>query len=124
LAAGGILFGMLATALPTMAAVTGDWSGSLNTPNGDITIGFTFAEKGKVLTGTTTGPDGAPAPIANGKVDGDKIAFDVTIDMGGQAATLAYTGVAKGDKIDLTIDFMGMPISLTVSKVAAKPKAK
>ena len=39
--------------------VDGDWTGSLDSPNGPVAIGFSFKAVGDTLTGSTTGPDGA-----------------------------------------------------------------
>jgi hypothetical protein len=109
---------MLLFAAPAMAAdVDGKWSGSLATPNGDVTIGFEFKSDGTALTGSTTGPDGAPAAIKNGKVDGNKISFIVTIDFGGMMFDISYTGLVSPAEIKMTADFAGMPFEFTVKKV-------
>ena len=109
---------MLLFAAPAMAAdVDGKWSGSLATPNGDVTIGFDFKSDGTMLTGSTTGPDGAAVAIKNGKIDGDKISFVVTVDFGGMMFDLAYTGAVSPSEIKMTMDFAGMPFEFTVKKV-------
>src|SRR5688572_30058095 len=105
------------SATPAFAAdVDGKWSGTLNTPMGDVPIGFTFKADGTTLTGTTTGPDGAEIAIKNGKVDGAKISFMVSIDFGGMAVDINYTGEVKGGEIAMTLDFAGMPFNFTVKK--------
>ena len=110
-------FVLVLAAAPARAAdVDGKWSGSLDTPMGAVQVGFNFKADGATLTGTTTGPDGAEVPIKNGKIDGDKISFVVTIDFGGMAFDLNYTGVVKPEEVALTIDIMGMPMSVTVKK--------
>ena len=83
---------------------------------GAFPVGFTFKADGAALTGTQTGMDGMELPIKNGKIDGDKISFVVTIDFGGMAFDLNYTGVVKPEEVALTIDIMGMPMSVTVKK--------
>src|SRR5687768_10292655 len=109
---------MLLFAAPAMAAdVDGKWSGSLATPNGDITVGFDFKSDGTTLTGSTSGPDGTAIAIKNGKIDGEKISFVVTIDFGGMMFDLAYTGVVSPAEIKMTMDFAGMPFEFTVKKV-------
>jgi len=114
------LFVMLAVtfaAAPARAAdVDGKWAGSIDTPMGAFPVGFTFKADGATLTGTQTGMDGMEIPIKNGKIDGDKISFVVTIDFGGMAFDLNYTGVVKPEEVALTIDIMGMPMSVTVKK--------
>ena len=114
------LFVMLAlvfAAVPARAAdVDGKWTGSIDTPMGAIQIGFNFKADGGALTGSTTGPDGGDVPIKNGKIDGDKISFVVSLDFGGMAIDLNYTGVVKADQVQMTADFMGMPFSFVVKK--------
>ena len=50
---------------------------------------------------TSDGQSG-PMPIYNGKIDGDKITFNVTINLNGQDIVVNYTGVLTGDKLKLT----------------------
>ena len=112
-----VTFVLVLAASPARAAdVDGKWSGSLDTPMGAVQVGFNFKADGAALTGTTTGPDGNEVPIKNGKIDGDKISFVVTIDFGGMMFDLNYTGVVSPDTTKLTIDFMGMPMSFEVKK--------
>ena len=112
-----VMFVLVLGAAPARAAdVDGKWSGSLDTPMGAVQVGFNFKADGAALTGTTTGPDGAEVPIKNGKIDGDKISFVVTIDFGGMMFDLNYTGVVAPETAKLTIDFMGMPMSFEVKK--------
>jgi len=99
------------------AAVDGKWSGSVSTPGGDFPVAFTFKADGAKLTGSMQGMDGMDIKIADGaKVDGDKIAFSVTLDFGGMPFTLNYTGVVSGDQIKLTADVGGMPLEFVVKK--------
>ena len=113
-----LVLGILAFAAPLRAAsVDGKWSGMLDTPNGAVTVGYTFKADGATLTGSSTGPDGMELAIKNGKVDGDKIAFTLDIDFGGMALTLNYTGVVSGDDIKMTMEIMGMAFDFTVKRV-------
>ena len=112
-----VTFVLVLAAAPARAAdVDGKWSGSLDTPMGAVQVGFTFKADGATLTGSTSGPDGGEVPIKNGKIDGNKISFVVTLDFGGMMFDLNYTGVVSPDVVKLTIDFMGMPMSLDVKK--------
>ena len=107
----------LVSLVPLRAAdVDGKWAGSIDTPMGAIPIEFTFKADGATLTGTTTGPDGSEIAIKNGKIDGDKISFLVSIDFGGMGLDLNYTGVVKKDTVELTLDVMGMPFNFVVKK--------
>ena len=112
-----VMFVFVLAAAPARAAdIDGKWTGSLDTPMGAIQVGFNFKADGATLTGTTTGPDNAELPIKNGKIDGDKISFVVTIDFGGMAFDLNYTGQVSPDTVKLTIDIMGMPMNFEVKK--------
>jgi opacity protein-like surface antigen len=112
-----VMLALVLVAAPARAAdIDGKWSGSFDTPMGAVMVGFTFKADGGALTGTTTGPDGAEVPLKNGKIDGDKISFVVSLDFGGMPFDLNYTGVVMGDTVQLTADFMGMPFSFAVKK--------
>jgi hypothetical protein len=100
------------------ADIDGKWKGNIDTPMGPIEVGFTFKADGAALTGTTTGPDGMEIKITNGKIEGDKISFDVAIDFGGMPLTINYTGVLKGADLALKAEFFGMPLEIAAKKAA------
>ncbi len=113
-----LVVGFLFVVVAALAApADGKWSGSVSTPNGDFPVAFTFKADGAKLTGTMQGMDGMDIAIAGGKVDGDKIAFSVTLDFGGMPLTLNYTGVVSSDQIKLAGYAGGMPFELVVKKV-------
>ncbi|MEO8099857.1 MAG: hypothetical protein ABI811_19320 [Acidobacteriota bacterium] len=114
-----ILAALVLTAVSAFAAdIDGKWSGNIESPNGAITLGFNFKADGKTLTGTTTGPDGMETKIADGKLDGNKVSFNVTVDFGGMPLTIGYTGEVKGADLKLVLDFGGMPIEIALKKAA------
>jgi hypothetical protein len=115
------LLALLLAAAPAFAAgVDGEWAGSIDSPNGPVTINYSFKADGAKLTGSTTGPDGTKLAIKDGKIDGAKISFAVDADFGGGPVSLKYTGVVAADSIALTLDFQGMPVNITAKRVAAK----
>src|SRR5688572_7485138 len=108
---------VLLTATPALAAdVDGRWTGTLDTPNGAVPITFTFKADGDKLTGSMIGMEGMEIAIANGKVEGDKISYSVTIDFGGMALEMNYKGVVAASEIKLDMEVFGMPFSLVVKK--------
>ena len=114
------LFVMLAitfAAAPARAAdVDGKWAGSIDTPMGAFPVGFTFKADGATLTGTQTGMDGMEIPIKNGKIDGNKITFLVSLDFGGMPFDLNYTGQVSPTEIKMTAEVAGMPFEFVVKK--------
>jgi hypothetical protein len=115
-----LLLGVALLSVSAFAAdIDGKWSGSIDAPDGPVTINYTFKAEGAVLTGTTTGPDGAEVKIAKGTVADNKIAFEVTIDFGGMAFTIPYKGEQAGDNLKLTLDFAGMPVEIAAKRVKA-----
>ncbi|HEU5351806.1 MAG TPA: hypothetical protein VFU55_09430 [Terracidiphilus sp.] len=116
----------LATTMTARAAgatdVTGAWTTTVQTPNGDLELTFTFKQDGTTLTGTVQGPQGEPMEIQNGKVDGDKFTFDVSFN----GMTIHHVCTADGDEIHLTSSsdndqFPGMTMTLKREKKDAAP---
>jgi hypothetical protein len=90
-------------AMTLMAAdVTGKWSAEMQGRNGQTrNVNFNFKQDGSTLTGTLAGAMGGEAEIANGKVDGDNISFDVTREFQGNTVKIHYTGTVEGDSIKM-----------------------
>ncbi|MGD0631094.1 MAG: hypothetical protein ABR987_17335 [Terracidiphilus sp.] len=119
----------LAMALTAAAALasdlTGTWNALAQMPNGDAyPLTFTLKQDGATVSGSVQGPQGDPLTIDNGKVDGDKLTFDVTFN----GAVIHHTGTINGDEIKLTSksdsgDFPGMEMVLKRAKDAAPPAA-
>ena len=88
---------VLASAASAFAAdVNGKWVGSVDTPNGPLELTCEFKAGGDALEGTVTSPMGT-LPLSNGKVAGDVLSFDVTIETG--TITHEATVNAAGDEI-------------------------
>jgi beta-galactosidase len=90
-------------AVPTGTGITGLWrpvpaAGDL--PRRNDPMVFTLRQAGSDLTGTVegasrsfSGGSDVPAPIAEGKVDGDRVSFKL--------GNSTYSGTVKGDQIEL-----------------------
>ena len=112
-----LVLALLLWAAPAMAGdVDGKWAGTVSTPGGDFEVAYEFKSDGTMLTGSTTSPDGSMVMIKNGKIDGNKIAFLVSLDFGGMMFDINYTGVVTAEEIKLTADFAGMPFEYSVKK--------
>ncbi len=98
-----VLFVLLSSIAVFAADVTGAWSGTTKGPDGnDFTLAMTLKQAGNALTGTVTGPDGNTIDITDGKVDGDKVSFNVSV----QGMVIVHEGIIKGDDaIALTAKF-------------------
>jgi len=112
-----LVLALLLWATPAMAGdVDGKWAGTVSTPGGDFPVAFEFKSDGATLTGTTMSPDGGAVAIKDGKIDGNKIAFGVSLDFGGMTIDIAYTGVVSPTELKLTADVAGMPLEFVVKK--------
>ena len=70
----------------------GNWKGTRETPNGTFEVDYTFKVEGNALTGTWKTQFGE-AKLENGKVDGKKFSYSISInDM-----KLDYTGEVVND---------------------------
>jgi hypothetical protein len=96
-----LLFALLGVAA-WAADISGNWVGSASGGGGDFTLNYTFKQDGDKFSGTVQGPQGDPLPLIDCKLDGDKIAFAVKVDMGGNVTTFSSKGTIKGDEISLT----------------------
>jgi hypothetical protein len=116
---------MVFSAKPIFAAtdVTGKWTGSLATPDGNtFDLTFNFKQDGGKVTGTIEGPQGDPLSIDNGKIDGDKITFTVSFN----GMTITHDATVTGDEMKMTTktDNGGMPpmeFTLKRTPAAATP---
>jgi hypothetical protein len=112
-----LVFAVLVTAAPAFAHdADGKWAGTVMTPMGDVQVAFEFKTDGAMLTGTSSGPDGAAVAIKDGKVDGQTITFMMSIDAGGMPLDLNYKGVVTPGEIKFTLDVFGMPLEFVVKK--------
>jgi autotransporter translocation and assembly factor TamB len=92
------------------ADVTGKWTGEMNGPDGNsMTLTFNFKQDGAKLTGTVEGPGGQALEVKDGKVDGDKISFVISLDGGGGEMKILHEGTISGDEITLNVKMEGGP---------------
>ena len=99
-----LLFAMLAiTCMVALGAdVSGKWVSEPTGKGGPQT--FTFKQSGSDLTGTIEGGRGGAVDIKNGKVDGDKVSFEVVREFQGNSVTIKYSGTASGSTMNLSFD--------------------
>jgi hypothetical protein len=114
----------LTTATALAADFNGTWTGAMGGGGGSFQLSFTLKQDGAKVTGTVQGPQGDPIAISEGKIDGDKISFNVSFN--GMTITHEGTINAAGDEIKLTTksdqgQFPGGEIALKRAKAPAPP---
>jgi hypothetical protein len=105
------------TASALAADVSGSWAGDMKGPDGSngFHLSFTFKVDGAKLTGTVQGPQGEPIAITDGKVDGDKISFNVSVN----GMVIIHEGTLVGDTIKLSSKSdQGPSGDMTLTRVA------
>jgi hypothetical protein len=107
----------LASLVVFAADVSGKWVGEAN-PNGKGgPPTFQLKADGMALTGTQEGGRGGPVEISNGKIEGDKVSWEVTRDMGDKGKiTTKYSGTVSGGTMKLTSDNGRGPREMTLTK--------
>ncbi|MEJ0043042.1 MAG: hypothetical protein WDM81_12920 [Rhizomicrobium sp.] len=78
-------------------SVDGKWNITINSPMGAQKATLDLKADGASLTGTQAAQQGSMA-IANGKADGNNVAWEVSITSP-MPMTLGFTGAVDGDKI-------------------------
>lgn len=108
----------LFAAAPSFAAdVDGKWAGTISVDGaGEFPVAFEFKADGTTLTGTTLSPDGMAVNIKDGKIDGDKITFLVSLDFGGMPLEITYSGVVGPTELKMKADVVGMTMDFVVKK--------
>jgi hypothetical protein len=112
--------------LPALAAgIDGKWTserqvGAADGKTYSHTTVLTLKNEGGVLTGTivqtSAAPwmsetNGRPVDISDGKVDGDKFSFKLTMDTKQGERTVVYEGTVEGDQLKGTMKFRGIGIT-------------
>ena len=87
----------------------GRWNASVDSEFGPFAFVFEFlVDAAGKLTGSMQS-EFFNAPIKEAVIDGDKLSFKLTIDGPEGAMNISYTGVVKGDELQLTSKFEGAP---------------
>src|SRR6201996_1140870 len=78
-------------------AIDGNWEITINSPMGAQKARLKLTPSGGALSGTQHA-QGSPQPVANGKVDGNKVSWSANITTP-MPMTLEFTGAVDGDAI-------------------------
>ena len=113
-----ILGVLLLTCFAFAADIDGKWSGEIT--GAGMQIEFKFKAEGDKLTGFHI-VNGTETPIKDGKIDGNKISFKVTLESMG--TTFEHKGTISGDEIKMTYDDgSGQTGEIVVKKVKEEKK--
>jgi hypothetical protein len=85
--------------------IAGTWKGSQEMMGQTMERSFTFVvdkSDPTKFTGTSPGRQGGENQITDGKIDGDKVSFNVKMT-GKMEMTMKYSGTVKGDEMTLTM---------------------
>ncbi|MES3630473.1 MAG: amidohydrolase family protein [Longimonas sp.] len=91
-------------------AVTGTWTMTLETPQGDIDIEVQLRGDDTGLTGSVVGPDGSEERLQSISFDGETLSFVVP---GSQMGDARVSGTIEEDRFDGTISASGMSFDVT-----------
>lgn len=86
--------------------VAGKWELTVISPQGQIVVTADLTQSGATITGSTSSQFGT-AQISNGSLSGNKLAFTISFDAGGQQITATFTGTVTGDSISGTVTASG-----------------
>jgi hypothetical protein len=87
------------------ADIAGTWKGSQEMMGQTMERSFTFVvdkSDPTKFTGTSPGRQGGENQITDGKIDGDKVSFNVKMT-GKMEMTMKYSGTVKDDEMTLTM---------------------
>jgi hypothetical protein len=103
---------LLAAMTAFAADVTGAWKGSLETPMGTMELRINIKAEGAVLTGTMKFMEN-DLKIEKGKLDGNKVSFEINPEFG----TMAYSGTVTGDEMKLNLTVMDSQVPVVMTRV-------
>jgi hypothetical protein len=98
-----VLLVMVVALAASAADISGTWKGSIETPGGSFDNTFVLKAEGTKLTGTLQGGPGGEMKIDEGKVEGDKVSFSITMEFG----KLTYAGTFTADDMKLKVSMSG-----------------
>lgn len=86
---------------------SGDWSLTVNSPQGDISVRMSLRRDGEQITGSMTTPMGVQE-LRNAHVTGNEFRASATVNMQGNSVEVTLVGTIEGDSMRGTISIPGM----------------
>jgi hypothetical protein len=88
--------------------ITGKWTASVDTAQGQFPLAFEFVAEGTKLMGSMMNDFLGNIPIAEGRINGNKLSFKMAIDaIPGASMDVSFTGEVNGDELTLTSKIEG-----------------
>ena len=114
------LVGIALTAITALAAIVGNidgkWAGYLQAGNRNIPLSCVFKANGTTLAGTFATPAGEDVEISDGRIDGDRLSFNLVVERNGKPVTIHYTGKMSWPHLRLTESFEGRTVDMELHK--------
>jgi hypothetical protein len=112
-----LLFCFVVCLATAVTDLSGKWSGSIKTPDGDdFALIYIFHVDGNKLTGTVNA-QGEEMQINDGKVNGADFTFNVTNSKG---TIIPHVGKYYVDSVSMDIDDRGVKLHSTLKRVTDK----
>lgn len=91
--------------------VTGEWSLTMEAPQGMVSMEIVFAQEGTEVSGTLNGPMGTTE--LNGEIEGNEIVFWISVETPDSSFDLIFTGkVEENNKISGMMESGGGEVSV------------
>jgi hypothetical protein len=81
----------------------GTWNITTTSPQGANTGALTVTQQGTAFSGTMTSDIAGSAAVSDGKIEGRRVTWSVTLSFGGQSFTLNYAGEVDGNRLSGTV---------------------
>ncbi|HEX9756002.1 MAG TPA: amidohydrolase family protein [Gemmatimonadales bacterium] len=81
----------------------GTWNITTTSPQGANTGALTVTQQGTAFSGTMTSDLAGSAAVSDGKIEGRRVTWSVTLSFGGQSFTLNYAGEVDGNRLSGTV---------------------
>ena len=91
------------SATPGVAQVGGTWTVTVEAPGQSVPVTINFQQQGSRLTGTMNATGAGGSQIRNGEATADGFRFEASVNFGGQAIDLSFTGKVTGNQVSGTV---------------------
>ena len=102
----GIVAAVFTVAVAAQTDVTGKWDMTFDTDQGSTSATLTLQQDGESFSGSLASDQGT-FEFEGGTITGDKLAWVIEIDAGGQFIEISMDGTVDGDELMGTAEFGG-----------------